>query len=73
MAPAERFSMISASLNATSAELQAECAIASRSGDDERTRCIQAKLDHLADLHWQIVGRPIKPSSLSASVRARLQ
>lgn len=58
MAP--RFSMISASLNATSAELRAEYAIAARGGDQERTRAIQAKLDHLADLHRQILGRPIK-------------
>ena len=64
MAP--RFSMISASLSATSAELRAEYAIASRSGDAEHTREIEAKLDHLANLHWQILGRPINAARLAA-------
>jgi hypothetical protein len=58
------FSMISASLNATSAELQAEYAVAAGSGDAERTRGIQAKLQHIADLHWQILGRPITVPTL---------
>ena len=60
MAPAPRLSMISASMNATCTELQAEYAIASRSGDDGRAQGIQAKLSHLADLHRQILGRPIE-------------
>ena len=54
-----RFSMISASLKAKSDELQAEYAIAAAS-DEERMRAIQAKIDHLAELHRQIVGRPIE-------------
>jgi hypothetical protein len=61
MAPG--FSMISASLNATSAELQAEYAVAAGSGDAERTRGIQAKLQHIA-VHWQILGRPITVPTL---------
>ena len=55
--------MISASLSATSAELRAEYAIIAAGGDEQHARSIQAKLDHLADLHWQIVGRPIKTNS----------
>jgi hypothetical protein len=57
------FSMISASLNATSAELQAEYAVAAGSGDAERTRGIQAKLQRIA-VHWQILGRPITVPTL---------
>ena len=53
-----QFPMLTASLKATRAELQAEYVIAGGAGDEERPRRIQTKLDHIADLHWQIVGRP---------------
>lgn len=59
MATRFQFPMFAASLKATNAELQAEYAIAAAGGDEQHKRRLQAKLDHLADLHRQILGRPL--------------
>ena len=55
-----QFPMLTASLKATAPSYRPEYVIAADAGDEERTRGIQTKLDHIADLRWQIVGRPIE-------------
>jgi hypothetical protein len=57
-----QFPMLTASLRATSLELSAEYAIAARAGEEERKRGIEAKLNQIAELHQQILGRPIRGS-----------
>jgi hypothetical protein len=54
-----QFPMLTASLTASRVELYAEYAIAVRAGEEELRRGLEAKLHHIADLHQQILGRPI--------------